>query len=31
MKQKTRFKNFWYIGYWYRLSVQEWPIHQYHP
>jgi len=27
MKQKTRFKNFWNIGY--RPSVHEWPIYRY--
>jgi len=31
MKQKTRFKNFGNIGYWYWLSAHEWLIYQYHP
>ena len=30
-KQKTRFRNFENIAYWYRLSVHEWPIYQYQP
>jgi len=33
MKQKTSFKIFENIGYWYRLPVHEWPIypHRYRP
>jgi len=31
MKQKTRFKNFGNVGYWYWLLVHEWLIYRYWP
>jgi len=31
MRQKTRFKNFRNIGYWYQLLVHEWAIYRYQP